>query len=340
MVTMMADAAPAAVSLEQLFDGFLAWFRAKPSTRTRIMSARRRALERIDGALPAASITEQQAEAWRLRMLDDGYSRCTVARDVKIMRQVFRWGTKRGMVKTNPFLEVPSSNATNQARQRFVDRPTIEKVMAAMPNASWRLLVALCRFGGLRVNSEALQLRWSDIDWAHARITVRSPKTEHHEGGASRVVPIFKELRPYLEESRALAPVGRDEVFGKGTVNACPNGHFGKILNRAGIARWPRLFQNLRASCETELAAHFPLHVVCRWIGNSKLVAQESYLMMTSADWSRAVGGNGPAPLSTGGTGHVDDGEVGIITGAWHGLPDAVKAGIVAMVSAASGAAK
>jgi len=30
-------------------------------------------------------------------------------------------------------------------------------------------------------------------------MVVRSPKTEHHEGGESRVVPIFPELRPYLE---------------------------------------------------------------------------------------------------------------------------------------------
>ena len=42
--------------------------------------------------------------------------------------------------------------------------------------------------------------RWGDVDWERNRITVHSPKTEHHEGRESRQIPIFPELRPYLEE--------------------------------------------------------------------------------------------------------------------------------------------
>lgn len=37
------------------------------------------------------------------------------------------------------------------------------------------------------------------IDWEHDRITIQSPKTEHLAGGESRVIPLFPELRPYLE---------------------------------------------------------------------------------------------------------------------------------------------
>ena len=36
-------------------------------------------------------------------------------------------------------------------------------------------------------------------------MTVHSPKTEHHEGHESRVMPIFAELRPYLEDVFTLA---------------------------------------------------------------------------------------------------------------------------------------
>src|SRR5262249_37837408 len=57
------------------------------------------------------------------------------------------------------------------------------------------------------------------------------------------------------------------------------------------VESWPKLFQNLRASRETELAAAFPLHVVCRWIGNSALVAQKHYLQVTEADFERAAFG-------------------------------------------------
>ena len=59
----------------------------------------------------------------------------------------------------------------------------------------------LCRIGGLRCPSELLPLTWGDVDWENNRLTVHSPKTEHHAGGESRVIPIFPELLPHLEEA-------------------------------------------------------------------------------------------------------------------------------------------
>ena len=61
-----------------------------------------------------------------------------------------------------------------------------------------------------------------------------------------------------------------------------------KIVKRAGVAVWPKLFHNLRATRETELAVSDPMHVVCEWIGNSPKVARESYLRVTDADYSKA----------------------------------------------------
>ena len=53
---------------------------------------------------------------------------------------------------------------------------------------------------------------------------------------------------------------------------------------------WPRLWQNLRSSRETELAHEWPLHHVCAWIGNSPSVATRHYLQITDADYERASG--------------------------------------------------
>ncbi len=53
---------------------------------------------------------------------------------------------------------------------------------------------------------------------------------------------------------------------------------------------WPKLFHNLRASRETELAESFPLHVVCAWIGNSQPIAAKHYLQVTDEHFERAVG--------------------------------------------------
>ena len=77
----------------------------------------------------------------------------------------------------------------NPSRFYFITREEAQKVLDACPDAQWRLLFALSRFGGLRCPSEHLGLRWGDVDWERNRITVHSPKTEHHEGGESRQIP-------------------------------------------------------------------------------------------------------------------------------------------------------
>lgn len=85
-------------------------------------------------------------------------------------------------------------------------------MLDACPNHHWRTIVALCRFGGLRCPSEALSLRWQDVDWEAGRIVVQSPKTEHDVGKANRTIPLFPELRPILAEAFDLAPDGGEYV--------------------------------------------------------------------------------------------------------------------------------
>ncbi len=53
--------------------------------------------------------------------------------------------------------------------------------------------------GGRRCPSEHLALAWEDVDWEHDRMTIHSPKTKRYEGKESRGIPIFPELRTFLE---------------------------------------------------------------------------------------------------------------------------------------------
>jgi hypothetical protein len=55
------------------------------------------------------------------------------------------------------------------------------------------------------------------------------------------------------------------------------------------VKPWPRLFHNLRASRQTELMQNLPIHVVCEWLGNSRLIAQEHYLRVTETDFEAAT---------------------------------------------------
>ena len=54
-----------------------------------------------------------------------------------------------------------------------------------------------------------------------------------------------------------------------------------------------KLFHNLRASRETELSQHHPIHVVCEWLGNSPRVAPEHCLRVTESDFQKALGQRG-----------------------------------------------
>ena len=63
-----------------------------------------------------------------------------------------------------------------------------------------------------------------------------------------------------------------------------------RIITKAGLKRWPKLFQNLRSTRETELTEHWPEHVVCAWIGNSTTVARKHYLQVTEGHFERAAG--------------------------------------------------
>ena|GEM_PF-5841623 len=155
-----------------------------------------------------------------------------------------------------------------------------------------RLVVALARFGGLRCPSEVALLRWSDILWDEKRFVVTSPKTARY-GKGSRTVPIFPRLQPFLDEAFEMAREGDKWVIPMLDGNTSKNigTRFKKIIRRAGVEGWPKPFQNLRASLQTELedAPQLATHVVCSWLENSPRVAQNHYLTVTEEHFQFAV---------------------------------------------------
>ena len=130
------------------------------------------------------------------------------------------------------------------------------------------------------------------MDWDAGRIRIDSPKTEHHEGKAFRMIPLFPDLRPYLEEVWHQAAPGEPHFttrYRKPSQNL--RTQLTKIIKRAGLEPWPKLWQNLRASRQTELEERFPSHVVCQWLGNSQQVARRHYLQVMDEHYAGAVRG-------------------------------------------------
>lgn len=255
---------------------------------------------------PLDLITEGDVVDFGRWMNGKKYSRTTIDRRLSSCRTIFADAIRHRLIQDNPFDGFRKSlrglvSRNNRKRIQVVSSADIFRVIEFAPDAEWRCLIALSRFGGLRVPSEALSLRWADIDWHQNTIRVPCPKLEHLEGHEERVIPIFSELRPYLQECFDTAEPGSEFVItrnrppvlksGAGWANANLRTRFVKIIKRAGLKPWPRLWHNLRASRQTELADQFPAHVVCQWLGNSEDVAREHYLSVTSEHVQRAING-------------------------------------------------
>ena len=262
----------------------------KAGTATFYGHTKRNLIDFFGAGKPLREITPGDADQWRLCLLGQGLAENTVRRRCGMAKHFFRVAVRRGLISSNPFEDLKASVKGNPKRLYFISRAEADKVLEACPCAEWRLIFALCRYGGLRCPSEVLALTWNDIDWDRSRIRIHSSKTEHHEGKESRIIPLFPELLPYLQEVFEAAETGSTYVITRyRQANVNLRTQLQRIIKNAGLKSWPKLFQNLRSTRETELAERWPEHVVCAWIGNSKKVAREHYLQVTDEHFERAA---------------------------------------------------
>lgn len=262
------------------------------------------ALKRQIGDRPISKITATDAEAFRRSMMDADYRPTTVHKRLGHARQMFADAVRKGLIDSNPFEHVRHRAGDPAERRAQISAADAMKLIDEAPNAPWRLLIVLARFGGLRVPSEPLSLRWQHVDWERNRLIVPTPKLEHLPGRSFRVMPLFPIVREYLAEMFELAPDGAEYVFpddwrrraqgSNGWGGANFRSVLAKIARRAGLTPWPRLWHSLRASCESDLAASFPLPAVTKWLGNTPTVAMRHYIDPTdelfdkAANWSPA----------------------------------------------------
>ena len=274
----------------------------KPATIIGLRQVRRYLVNHFGESWDMRAVAVDDAENFRAALVGLGLADNTIRRTLGRSRQYWKDAIRRGLVRgANPFDGMVTSPRANKDRQRFIDRPTIDKVLEHCPDKQWKLLVALSRYGGLRMPSEALLLRWTDIAWDENRIRVPQPKLEH-VGKPERVIPLFPELRgPLLDVFDEAEPGSEFVITRYRDRDSNLRTHFQRIIRRAGVTPWPKLWHNLRASRQTELADAYPMHVVCQWIGNTGAVAMEHYLQTLDSHFARAVGEPAKADKSAAG---------------------------------------
>lgn len=221
---------------------------------------------------------------------DTTMAKSTVRRRTGIARQIFRSAVRMKVLAENPFDGLSATVTANPDREYFLSAEDARKCITAAKDRQWKTIIALCRFGGLRNPSETLSLTWDNIDTATWKtMTVLSPKTEHHQGKGWRTIPIFPHLLPYLQNawrereqlpedrrSKWVVTRYRDQKQNLRTT-------FTKIIKEAGLKPWPKLFQNMRASCETDLliATNGKVKAVAKWMGHSPEISLRHYQLLT-----------------------------------------------------------
>ncbi len=264
----------------------------KPTTRTVYGRVRGHLLAYFGPDRLLKDITPGDADGFALYLRTTaGLAENTARRHMGIARQFLRAAVRRKMLSANPLDGQAASTVYNGKRFHYIEPDDAQKVLDACHDAQWRLLFALTRFLGLRCPSEVLGLTWADVDWERLRLTVHAPKTEHHPGRDRRIVPILPHVLPLLQEVFDQAAEGerwmisryRDQTMNLRT-------QLMRIIDRAGLKPWPKLFHNLRASAEIDLSRQFPLHVVCEWLGHGPRVALMHYVRVTDADYEQATG--------------------------------------------------
>ena len=275
----------------------------KPATRLVWSQVVGNLLEFMPKGIRLDEITTGHAKEFQSRLKAKGMKNSTIAKRLGFSRQFFNDAVDWEIIAKNPFSKVhtPKSSLKSNA---FVSREIIDRILRLSP-IRWKVIIALSRFGGLRTPSETLSIKWSQIDWERDRMLVPEPKVEHQEGRGLRSCPLFPELRKILEDAFEIyggqseyvvdMPAYRAAAQGKdGWQNANLRTQFLKLITKAGLEPWPRLFHSMRASRQTELEGSFPSHVVCSWIGNSVAIAKASYLLITEDHYKQAADRTAP----------------------------------------------
>jgi integrase len=286
---------PKRYTCQELWDNFLKSKNVKDSTMEIYRDSREKFFARygeIDGKtglvkdVPVfletdyvGSITQEQMIHWKDKLLDN-FKYTTVAKIIKSAKTAFKFAVDRKWIEKSPLDGIGRGSFIDRSKDRIITMDEYRRMLDVCPNPKWRIIIALARIGGVRCPSEIVPLRWTDINFAKNQFTVRSPKTEQHEGKELRVVPLFLDLRVELERTPR---TGEELVVGQ--FNPA---QIGDILERAGLTI-ERPFDNMRMTRSNEVYRKWGAHCESAWIGHSSRVREDHYLVVLDEDIAKAA---------------------------------------------------
>ncbi|MDR2439441.1 MAG: phage integrase SAM-like domain-containing protein [Planctomycetaceae bacterium] len=260
------------MTLKELFDCHVKTKeRRKVKTIKHYQQWYKRLLGFFNDTIKVSSITKEKAEKFA-DFCEDALAPCTIYRGLGTCRAIFDYAVNEGIISVDPFSDIYRGQRTNEVRQYYVERETINKVLLACADDFERLVIVLARYGGLRIPSEIRKLRYGDFTETLIRIH-KDTKT------GARDVPLFREVK---EIFCRLSGDLEDLIFsGYLSQDWGPWSMLAETIERIGLTRWPKLFVNLRSSCITDLAdMGYSEKTLDAIFGNSMEVRKSHYIQL------------------------------------------------------------
>ena len=197
-------------------------------------------------------------------LIDQGLCSSSVRRRLAPLRALLATAVEDGLIRSNPAagVRVPHSPADrpDQDRSKALSEQELRRLLRELPSG-WRLFVEFLVHTGLRF-SEAIAVRWGDVDFEQRRLHVRrrlyhgldEPKSRH----GRRVIPLSPRMLDSLADLRESSsyPEESDPVFASRTGTPLDYANvyrrvFKPAARRAGVP-WAGL-HTLRHTCATTL---------------------------------------------------------------------------------------
>ena len=296
---------PVLITIGDLLDEYLTAYQASSvadSTKTKVESSIRNRFDkikacRIDAIEPRQVSTRANADPVRpseatsiLKQFNvwqrNFFAPATWTRDNKLLSSVGIWAVKAGHCDFNPFVGLPTASMINEERNEYVTLESATDAMDSCLDADTRLTIAMGRLCGLRTCSEVRTMKWSHVDYDGNTITVIDSKKK-----TPRIMPLFDSAKAELKRQQAITGETRWVISSamRATTSAASYARVKQAIARSGQEIWPRIRQNLRASCENDLLEIFPERLVTNWLGHTVGVSRAHYQKLRASDYETAI---------------------------------------------------
>lgn len=229
-------------------------------------------LKRFFAGTSVRNIQRKHCEAW-LAERSPALAAMSLNRELELMRSIFAYGMKLGLLLKNPAEDIPRRRVVHQQVQ-IPSREQFRALVAAIRQSDGRLdsqvkarpgadLVELLAYSGCRL-SEATALRWRDVDFEKNTLTITGGEqgTKNHE---FRVIPMTSALVAHLKALReAEPPKNGDEAISKiANAKKC----LATACRRLGYPQFTHHdFRHFFATTCIESGVDIP--TVSRWLGH------------------------------------------------------------------------